>query len=599
MKKLCALMICLTLVLGIGIPACAETAPQLYQKGDKVDDFAVTLSDGTEVTLYGLLKEKKAVVINFWATYCSPCLEEFPALQAAYADMKDDIALIALSKHEPDTDEGILAYQEKHGFEGIPMGKSVELYNRFYEDGVPFTAVIDRNGVYCFGHCGMIPDKDKLERLFSVYTDADYSEPVLLDEIPAQKSTVEQPADSAVMAALGIEDGTIAWTPTEDPCIWPFVPSEAGDSLIASNGKTKDSTAELTLQLTSKEGEALLFDYQISLGSFNNSLYVDVDGESVAVFKNAADWTTTGVSFAAPGEHTVTFACVHSLYSDDDVWAALRNIRLGSEEEIAAAERASQTDWPAKLEEGDCAFEIIDGETKEILLGSEDDIPNAMGAYLVTSDTMTLRIRLGKDVKDNLACASISYSNIMLTQLPHDEAGYLYTFNKADYAETGAPVLFSIQVFPDALKMDSGINIGMFVFAMSEGQLDNYVDVFAEMAQAQGIDMKMSWFYADGSPRVDAVADQQPASNISGNNTYTILVTDAEGYAVPGAMVQICDDETCRVETTDADGAVKLEMKPYPYEIHLLMAPAGYKAPGQIYTLPKEGGSLTITLEKK
>lgn len=77
------------------------------------------------------------------------------------------------------------------------------------------------------------------------------------------------------------------------------------------------------------------------------------------------------------------------------------------------------------------------------------------------------------------------------------------------------------------------------------------------------------------------------------------MVTDGEGHAVAGAMVPICGEATCRVETTDADGAVNLELTPCPYETHLLMAPTGYTRPDTTYALPKESGTLVITLDKE
>lgn len=74
-----------------------------YQLGDTMDDFAVTLSDGTETFLYGLLTQKKAVLINFWASWCGPCKIEFPFMQQAYDELSDDVGIIALSIEPKDT----------------------------------------------------------------------------------------------------------------------------------------------------------------------------------------------------------------------------------------------------------------------------------------------------------------------------------------------------------------------------------------------------------------------------------------------------------------------------------------------------------------
>lgn len=83
-----------------------------------------------------------------------------------------------------------------------------------------------------------------------------------------------------------------------------------------------------------------------------------------------------------------------------------------------------------------------------------------------------------------------------------------------------------------------------------------------------------------------------------GMGRYVITVNDEEGKPVEGATIQICDEETCLLATTDAKGTVTHEAALYPYEIHLLKAPEGYAADDGAYTLPEAGGSVEITLKK-
>lgn len=57
----------------------------------------VTLLDGTPYDLAA--KRGKWVVVNFWATWCGPCLKEMPEL-SALADKRDDVEVIGLAYEE-------------------------------------------------------------------------------------------------------------------------------------------------------------------------------------------------------------------------------------------------------------------------------------------------------------------------------------------------------------------------------------------------------------------------------------------------------------------------------------------------------------------
>ena len=81
--------------------------------GDVMYDMTVKTSDGQEITISELLKEKKMVMLNFWYTTCQYCVEEFPYMQEAYEKYKDDIEIIALN-HLND-DNAINAFKSQMG----------------------------------------------------------------------------------------------------------------------------------------------------------------------------------------------------------------------------------------------------------------------------------------------------------------------------------------------------------------------------------------------------------------------------------------------------------------------------------------------------
>lgn len=156
-----------------------------YKLGDKMDDFTVTLSDGTETSLYGLLKEKKAVLVNLWASWCEPCKGEFADMEKVYNEMSDDIGIIALSAEKEDTDEIVLALKKELGLTTLPMGvDTIGLSDTVGINAYPTSIMVDRNGIICYMKAGSLQSAEDFEKLFSAFTADDYSEPVLLNKIP-------------------------------------------------------------------------------------------------------------------------------------------------------------------------------------------------------------------------------------------------------------------------------------------------------------------------------------------------------------------------------------------------------------------------------
>src|SRR5580692_8444537 len=71
----------LMLSLAWGLQHAAMTSPPLL--GNAAPRLAIKTLDGTEVRVWEL--QGKPVVINFWASWCAPCVQELPVLSNAAA----------------------------------------------------------------------------------------------------------------------------------------------------------------------------------------------------------------------------------------------------------------------------------------------------------------------------------------------------------------------------------------------------------------------------------------------------------------------------------------------------------------------------------
>jgi thiol-disulfide isomerase/thioredoxin len=102
------------------------------------------LSDGTRTADLSKLRGR-IVVLNLWATFCAPCIEELPSLLALQRQMPD-VAVVAVSM---DTDPDI--YQRflvQHHVDVLTVRDEDQRVNALYGTvQIPETYIIDRQGV--------------------------------------------------------------------------------------------------------------------------------------------------------------------------------------------------------------------------------------------------------------------------------------------------------------------------------------------------------------------------------------------------------------------------------------------------------------------
>lgn len=163
-----------------------ELASVRYKLGDRLTDLAIVDCDGNRHSLNELLKQKKAVVLNFWFLNCGPCKMEFPYVQEAYDAYGKDVAFLALNPVDGN-DETVAAYRWELGL-SFPMASCDSvLQETFGIRAYPTTMIIDRNGTLCLIHEGMFTDSIDLCNALAYFTQDTYEQKLFetIDEIPA------------------------------------------------------------------------------------------------------------------------------------------------------------------------------------------------------------------------------------------------------------------------------------------------------------------------------------------------------------------------------------------------------------------------------
>ena len=91
--------------------------------------------------------------INFWATWCPPCIAEMPGIAELYADKKDSVNFVLVSF---DTDfEKAKAFKAKKGYDFPIYRVAYDLPEMYNTGSLPTTIVIDAHGRLALRHLGM------------------------------------------------------------------------------------------------------------------------------------------------------------------------------------------------------------------------------------------------------------------------------------------------------------------------------------------------------------------------------------------------------------------------------------------------------------
>lgn len=127
--------------------------------GNIAPDFSVTRIDGSTIKLSDL--RGKPVMINFWATWCPPCVKELPYIANIAQNRSDEITVLIISVEN--NEKTISDYLRSQGGavanlnSGYDLDGSISQLYRTY--AVPMTLFLDENGVITGGQSGAYTEK--------------------------------------------------------------------------------------------------------------------------------------------------------------------------------------------------------------------------------------------------------------------------------------------------------------------------------------------------------------------------------------------------------------------------------------------------------
>jgi cytochrome c biogenesis protein CcmG/thiol:disulfide interchange protein DsbE len=134
-----------------GDPRADSTRSQLV--GDPAPAFSVRTLDGTPLALSDLAG--RAVIVNFWNSWCAPCRAELPALKRFAARYRDDptVAFVGIARDDPE--RAIREYVKDEGIDWtVAMDPGARAALDFGTRGQPETFAITPDGLIAAAQIG-------------------------------------------------------------------------------------------------------------------------------------------------------------------------------------------------------------------------------------------------------------------------------------------------------------------------------------------------------------------------------------------------------------------------------------------------------------
>ncbi len=144
---------------GVATPIAVTLPPPKAQANQPEMDFTLTSVDNKSFTLSDY--KGRIVFLNFWATWCTPCQKELPALEQFQSQQSASgpVVLALDVKESPDQVKGFLSEYSISGL-NILLDSNADIADTYGVFNLPVTFVIDPSGMIRYPHYGTMTVDD-------------------------------------------------------------------------------------------------------------------------------------------------------------------------------------------------------------------------------------------------------------------------------------------------------------------------------------------------------------------------------------------------------------------------------------------------------
>lgn len=154
----------LLVALLLTLAACGGT-PAPPTIGAPAPDFALPTLDGGEARLAEL--RGQVVIVNFWASWCTPCENETPRLIDWYDQHHAaGLTVLGVNTLAQDSRAAVEAFAANYGMPyPVPLDETGDVAQQWLANQLPRSYVIDRAGVVRYMRLGELTERDFSEQI--------------------------------------------------------------------------------------------------------------------------------------------------------------------------------------------------------------------------------------------------------------------------------------------------------------------------------------------------------------------------------------------------------------------------------------------------
>lgn len=139
--------------LGLFEPKLEKVEKATQPSSEANYTFEMVYADGKAVNMEDL--KGKVVFMNFWATWCPPCIAEMPSIQKLYDKVKDDKDIVILTVEVEGKRDKVAKFMERKKLSLPVVYPNSSIPTEFFNGSLPTTVILDKKGNIAHTTMGM------------------------------------------------------------------------------------------------------------------------------------------------------------------------------------------------------------------------------------------------------------------------------------------------------------------------------------------------------------------------------------------------------------------------------------------------------------